>query len=322
LSNLRADKVENRPVKWLWKERIPEGMITVLAGNPGSRKSLFACRIAADVSKRGTVLLSCEEDPLHEMIGPRLTANGSRRNRIIVGYKPDLPDEHDELARMVRKYNIRLVVIDPVNVHLSDGVRRYNDSIRQATNPLKKLGVETGCAFLLIDHTIKNPAANSHPIAAIGGANSGLAAAARMAYLLGRDPADRERLMLCNVKSNLRIEPDPYEFALDTKEVAGVGDMPFVIDVGEDPDFDVKDLLKHGKPGKGLTKMEVATGWLHEYLLAAPNNEYRAALVIEDAASHGLTKATLEKAKQELGIDSVKRNRDWWWVLPAALKED
>lgn len=318
---MRADKIENKPVIWLWKERIPRGMVSVVAGSPGSLKSLLVARIAADVSKRGTVLMSCAEDPLSEMIGPRLTANGSRRNKIIADYEPNLPDDFDELAGMVRKYNIRLCIIDPINVHLSDGVRRYNDSIRKATNPLKKLGAETGCAFVLIDHTIKNLAANAHPIAAIGGASSGLAAAARMAYILGRDPKDMERLMLCSVKSNLRRTPHPYEFNLDYKEVPKVGEMPILIDIGEDEEFDVRDILSYKKGKKGASKMEIALGWLQEYLIVAPKNEYRAAMIIEDAQAHGVTKRMLEKAKADLAVTSEKRGSEWWWILPKHLKE-
>ena len=46
-------------------------MITVCAGRPGGSKSLLAARIASDVSKKGTVYMSCAEDSLKRSTGPR-----------------------------------------------------------------------------------------------------------------------------------------------------------------------------------------------------------------------------------------------------------
>ena len=144
-----------------------------------------------------------------------MTADQARRNRIIV---PDsdihFPDDFDAFAKKVRVNKIKLAIFDPVNVHLSDNVSRYNDSIRKATSPLKKLCEETGLAVVLIDHVLKNVAKNSHPLSAIGGASSGLSAAARMVYIIGRDPEDKDRILLCNIKSNLRDEPEPFEFTI------------------------------------------------------------------------------------------------------------
>jgi hypothetical protein len=39
------------PVQWLWPNRIPIGSITLLAGDPGTGKSLFAIDLVARVSR-------------------------------------------------------------------------------------------------------------------------------------------------------------------------------------------------------------------------------------------------------------------------------
>lgn len=323
---MRAHLIKNEPVKWLWKERVPEGMITVVAGRPGGNKSMFAVRLARDVSKKGNVYLSCAEDSLRHMIGPRLTAAGANRRRIIVPeVDPHFPEDFDVFAKKVRVNKIKLAIFDPVNVHLSDGVSRYNDSIRRATTPLKKLCEETGLSVVFVDHVLKNVSKNAHPLTAIGGASSGLSAAARMCYIVGRDPEDKDRILMCCIKSNLRDEPEPFEFALDEDDVEGFGPMSLLIDTGEAPGYDVMNLLhrsnRGGKMGRPPTKREAALEFLIEYLSAAPKHEARAKDILEDAKQYGVTKRTLEGAKGDADIESVKRGSEWWWKLPQELIE-
>lgn len=321
---MRAHKIDPEPVAWLWKDRIPVGMITVIAGRPGGAKSLFSTRLARDVSKKGVVLLSCAEDSDKSMIVPRLIAHGARRDRIIINEEPQLPEDMDYLRKMVIRYNIRLMILDPINVHLSEKVSRYNDSIRKATQPLKKLCAETGLAVVLVDHVLKNVARSAHPLSAIGGASSGLTAAARMVYIVGRDPTDKDRVLLCNIKSNLREEPEPFEFAMDEADVEGFGSMSLLIDTGElTSGYDVMELLakpgKGGRAGRPPTKREAACEFLADYLHAAPNHKMRATEVIEDAKQYGITKRTLEGAKADMEIESIKIQNEWWWKLPDDL---
>lgn len=322
----RAHLIPNEPVKWLWKDRIPEGMITVIAGRPGGSKSMFAARLSRDVSKKANVYLSCAEDSQRHMTGPRLTAVGANRKRIIV---PDddlhFPDDYDEFAKLVKRSKVKLAIFDPVNVHLSEGVSRYNDSIRKATSPLKKLCEETGLAVVFIDHVLKNVAKSAHPLTAIGGASSGLSAAARMAYIIGRDPEDKDRILMCCIKSNLRDDPEPFEFAMDEEDIPDFGSMSLLIDTGEAPGYDVMALLhkpgRGGKLGRPPTKREAALEFLIEYLSAAPKHEARATDIIEDAKQYGVTKRTLEGAKADAEVESIKKQNEWWWKLPQELIE-
>lgn len=322
---MRANKITNEPVNWLWKDRIPVGMISIIAGRPGGAKSLLGVRIASDVSKRGNVLLSQSEDHLKHMVGPRLTAVGARRNKVIVDHEFRFPEDMYEFRELVEKYSIKLAIFDPVNEHLSENVSRYNDSIRKASRPLKKMAEETGCSVIFIDHVLKNVAKNSHPLAAIGGASSGLAAAGRMVYVVGRDPEDKDRVLMCNVKSSLRDDPEPFEFAMDEADIEGFGSMSLLIDTGECPDYDVMQLLhkpgKQGRLGRPPTKREAAVEFLIDYLSAAPNHERRAKEIIEDAKQYKVTKRTLEGAKAEAEIESIKKGNEWWWKLPADLIE-
>jgi AAA domain len=71
----RAIDIEPRVVRWLWFDRIPRGMISIVAGMPSGGKSLFTVYLAAKVSHQADVVLCASEDLEHEM----LRAPGGRR---------------------------------------------------------------------------------------------------------------------------------------------------------------------------------------------------------------------------------------------------
>jgi hypothetical protein len=323
----RASRIQNAEVEWLWRDRIAVGAVHIIAGRPGGGKSLLGVRIAADVSKRGTVILSQTEEIESTMLGPRLTAVGANKKRIIYDAEPLFPEDIGRMRRLIEKYNVKLLLCDPVNEHLSDGVKRQSDSIRKATKPLKRLAQETGCAIVLIDHVIKNVAKNSHPLNAIGGTGSGLAAAGRMVYIVGRDPEDKDRILMCNVKSQLRDDPLPIEFEMDEADVEGISKpMPLLTYTGEvEEGFDPMAMLakasKGSKLGRPPTKREAALEFLVDYLSAAPNHMRKATEIIEDAKQYKITKRTLEGAKAEAEIESIKKGNEWFWKLPADLIE-
>lgn len=322
---MRADKIQNESVRWLWEDRIAYGAVHILAGRPGGGKSLLGIKIASDVSKKHNVVLSQTEELERQMLGPRLTAIGARKRRIEYDMEPLFPDDIGRMRKFIEKHQVRLLICDPVNEHLSTGISRYNDSVRKATRPLKKLAQETDCAIILVDHVLKNVAKSAHPLSAIGGASSGLSAAGRMVYIVGRDPEDKDRVILCNIKTQLRDDPLPLEFTMDEADVEGV-DKPVPILLKGDEISDGYDpMIMLAKPGRGgkvgrpPTKREAAAEFLIDYLTAAPRHERRATEIIEDAKQYKITKRTLEAAKAEAEVESIKRQNEWWWKLPQEL---
>jgi len=90
----RYKDVKAMPVEWLWRGRVPLGMVTVLEGDPGLGKSTVMLDLAARLSRgdvmpdgspgpeaAGVVILSAEDDPAH-VIRPRLDAAGADVSRI------------------------------------------------------------------------------------------------------------------------------------------------------------------------------------------------------------------------------------------------
>jgi hypothetical protein len=327
-----AQDVEARKVTWLWRKRIPAGMLCIVAGRPDQGKGLFCAHVAAEISKRGgNVLYSAVEDDAGLMTRPRLEAAGANLSRILL-WRFRVPVQFDELSARIVDNDIRLVVMDPFAAHLSKGVSRFSDSIRDVTSPMSKLAEQTGCTFLIVEHALKKVQKNAHPLAAIGGNSSGLPAASRVAFVFGRDPDDSDRRILATVKCNLREMPKALSFETDTDDIEikpingkpEVIEMPLLVVQGE-TEFDAKRLLgdsgEPGKVGRKPEKRAQAAEWLTKYLAAA-GKPVRGAEVLEDAKQYGLTSKTVRRAADDMGVlKSGGGGRNVTWDLPADIKK-
>ena len=121
-----AMDVQPRRVQWLWHGLVPFGAITVLAGQAGLGKSLLTVKLAADLSagrigSEGAVLMLTAEDPVAEVVVPRLEVARAKRSVIHFGeIEADgfsvpirFPEDTEYVAELVREHGARLIVIDP-----------------------------------------------------------------------------------------------------------------------------------------------------------------------------------------------------------------
>jgi hypothetical protein len=208
-------KVKRETVEWFWEEMIPYGMLTLLVGDPGLGKSLFTVYLAATASREGvsSILLSAE-DHKGATIRPRLEAAGAdlklvhhvevRRDGVEGGLW--LPDDGAKLDKLIEDTNARLVVVDPLSAHLTEGTNSWNDqSIRRALTPLHRAAEKRGCTVLVVAHLNK---ATGQQMNYRTGGSIGILAAVRSALLLAPDPGDPERergsqRILAHFKSNV-----------------------------------------------------------------------------------------------------------------------
>jgi putative DNA primase/helicase len=319
---LRSSEVKPKKVTWLWRERIPEGALAVVAGKPDQGKGLFAVHVSAEVSQRGgNVLYSAPEDAHDLMTRPRLEAAGADLERVLL-WRFTLPEQFEECAGHVIDNDVRLLILDPFNAHLGRGVSRHSDTVRTVTGPLTKLAEATGCSILIIEHALKRPPASGDPLASIGGSGSGLVAATRMGFVFGVDPEDSERRILCNVKSNLRERAKALAFETDTDELPIVGEVPSLILQGE-CEFDAMRLLSSKgttKVGRRPDKRAAAAEWLTQYLAAA-GKPVKAGEVIEDGKQHALAAKTVRRAADDMGVVKTPPGggRNCTWQLPAEV---
>lgn len=321
---IRADRVKPVPVDWLWRERIPRGMLTLIAGRPGESKSIFTAFLSAEISNRGElVVLSNMEDPLAQVVRPRVEAAGANLKLVEFWTPGPLPAHFDEVADFCRARKPSLFLMDPIAAHVTSSI--YNDQeVRTALSPLAALAAETGTAFVFIHHVVKN-FTGGFAIRAIGGSGGGLPGAARAAFIFGAKAKKSDERYLAPAKFNLDVWPKTVAFEIEGHEfVLGRGSKAKLISAGKLGITDLEDtttaeeILAGGQPidRDSSPKKALAAAALTNYLAFGPKP---ASELREDMLQLGHTWKTVRNAADDIGIEKYRvggSNGHWEWMLP------
>ncbi|MGH8470733.1 MAG: AAA family ATPase [Gammaproteobacteria bacterium] len=222
LAYRRVSDIEAKPIRWLWPGRIARGKVTVLAGHPGLGKGQAAVSLAAVVTtggiwpvdrtlcERGSVIiLSAEDDPA-DTIRPRLEAAGADLNRCwIAGAVHEPSKDGDPVARSFnlakdierlgdlarRLGDAALIDIDPITAYLGGIDSHKNADVRGL--PLAAMAAERDAAIVCVSHLTK--AGGTEALLRVMG-SLGFVAAARSAYLIAKDPLQRQAFQLLGLK--------------------------------------------------------------------------------------------------------------------------
>jgi len=230
----RLSTVEPETVRWLWRDRIPLGKLTVLDGDPGLGKSTLLLDLAARVTtgtampdgapaENGLVILVTGEDGIADTVRPRFDAAGGDAERLNVleavrddrGVRPlSLPEDVAALrATLLPLKRARLIIVDPFVAFLANYVNsRIDHDIRRTLAPLATLAAELDAAIVLLRHLNK---ASGGSALYRGGGSIGIIGAARAGLLVARDPDDEQQRVLAVTKSNLAPLAPSLSFTLD-----------------------------------------------------------------------------------------------------------
>lgn len=328
--------VEAEEVDWLWGERIPKGNLTMIDGDPGKGKSWLSLGIACAVTRGlplpgdearsaqivpAKVLLLPAEDSLANTIRPRLEGMEADLSRVNIlkgvrdanGEEKHLSFSRDLAAvdAALSEGGYALVVVDPLNAYLGDVDTHKDAALRTVLSPLVKLAERHRVAVIGIRHLTKSQ--RDHAIYR-GQGSIGYIGAARAAHLVGVNPNNsEERIILC-IKNNLAQVPPPIGFAIRGGEFFWCG----VREVDADA-----ILAPSGQSGNGQYALDDAVVFLTEALTEGGRG---VAELQEEAEANGISKRTLGRAKQKLGIKARKQkgfgaDGGWMWALPAGTKE-
>ncbi len=237
-------EIKTQHITWLWENRMPQGKITLLEGDPGMGKSLLALDIAAHVStgrpmpgdstgKIGSVILIAPEDGAADTIKPRVAAGGDL-SRIHLLNTVECLDVNDvkklklyqkpfslaqnlfELEQAIIQTKAILVVLDPLTAVLGHNIDSSRDQgIREIFTPLALLAESTNCAFLVVRHLKKGSSDN---LLYRGAGSIGIIAAARTCLTIFYDPADEKKRVLAVTKSNLAEPPKNLSYQVVPNE--------------------------------------------------------------------------------------------------------
>jgi len=308
MTNVRA----TRP-QFVWSPYIPKDCLTIVEGEPGSKKSFLVLQVAADVTRGrsilGTdpclaaqsVLLLSAEDDLGATVKRRLDAMDADQDRLIAVTR-DLnlaqDADRDYFERLLRKHAPALVIVDTMSVYLQVA----DAKARPVLAKLAALARKYKTAIVLVRHLRK---AGGNAINR-GYGSIHYIGAVRSAIGITRNPLDASQSVVVHSKSNLSETGPLVVFKVADCALARVIDSPLT----------PQDLLKP----RQQERMEEAQMFLREALAegARPAEEVKA-----EATAVGISHATLRRARLDLGIVVVKGgNRGpWTWALPADLED-
>lgn len=308
--------IKSSEVEWLWYPYIPLGKITLVQGDPGEGKSTLALKLASIVSAGGMmpdgsvsdnkhkVMYQCVEDDVSDTIKPRLENNGANLENVAFigdGLYPDDSFDEVSLLETIKSLDVRLFVIDPVQSFIGKNSNVYDvGRIREFMGMIARVANNTNCAFILISHLNKNESGKD---LYRGLGSIDFVASARSVLQIGRLSEESNIRVIKHIKSSLAPEGDSFAFEIvDDSGVEWIGN----IDVDED--IVGADLANHSNGSKYEIIKKKLKSWLC-------NEDLPYSEVLSRSQAINISVRTMNEAKKELKIRSIKRDGHWYWHL-------
>ena len=330
---VRAADVKPVAVDWIWDGRIARGKITIIAGAPDVGKSQIGAYIASRITNGqhwpgaarahiGDVVILASEDSIEDTWVPRLMAAGAdlahvhfvkmvideRGKRRTFNLQSDLDALGDTLKAMPKP---QLVIVDPITSYLGKVDAHRTPDVRAVMEPVTALAESCRVGIFAVTHP---PKAQGTAMNAFTGSMA-FVASARIAFIVIDEPETERRLML-PVKNNVGIKAQGRGYSIAAKIVAENISAPYIIwddaPVDVTADQAIVAAAKHAKEGR--RSLEDAVEFLRELLADGPVD---AKDVAEAARKEGISKRTLDRAKDKLKVRSTKVDFEegWEWQL-------
>lgn len=338
--SVRLDTVEMLPVRWLWEGFIPRGMVTILTGEEGLGKSQLAMKIAAEFSSKekwggtnpedgqpgGLVKLYSAEDPLQQVLVPRMRANGANMRHIYaegIDIQTFLPDGIDDMARGIEELGFGMIIIDPVIAYI--GSKHDSNSaqdVRYIMRKLSDLAQVSGVVILGVMHPKKGE--ETQALHKMIGGSSAFGQAARSVLGVCRHPEDEDQRIVGRIKGNLNRPPTPYIYEIvgTTLETPDHVEIPTsrVKFIGKvDGEFDFIGALQGRAPsseeddGRGVKQQDAMT-FLRAHLALGPVKASQLRTMVQGQSfSYG----TMDAAAHALGVERPVIDGSTHWKLPS-----
>lgn len=323
--------VQARDVEWLWKERIAEGKLTLIAGEKGAGKSFFTLALASIVSrgavfpdrptepvKQAHVILVGAEDDLEDTVKPRLDAMGADSRRITaVGIGKDrkgravyftVADLWHLEGIMKRRPETKLIIIDPITQYLGPINDHRNTELRAVLMPLAEFAKKHHVAVVLITHF--NKGSGGKVMSRIIGSTA-YTAVVRSVFAVAVDPEDENRRLFMPITSNLKFDRTSIAYSIVDGAVQWEDGTVKI---------DPSDIVGSEAGGK-QDRRKKASAWLRETLAAGPLPSEE---VLERGKAAGFGRDLIWEVKGSAGVRAQKNGlRGWVWTCaePPAVIE-
>jgi putative DNA primase/helicase len=287
----RVSDIVPRKVEWLWRGRVPSGMLTMFAGDPKLGKSYVTLTIAAAVSRGASlpdgdvptrpasaINLSAEDDPSRTIV-PRLIAAGADLTQIHHLESVVLDNRREAAlsldtdiaaiaAAAERLGDCRLILIDPITAYLGRVDDHRNAGLRSVLTPLNDMAERLDVAVVLVSHLNKGSGTNGRhrvmgSIAYVGTCR------ANFVFIRDRTDPTGRRVLFCDNGGNLGPVAPTLAYTIEEREFGPrveFLDEPVAMTVEQALADEVEAALNRRLGGESRE----AEQWLHEILAAGP----------------------------------------------------
>ncbi len=332
------DTIQPKAVDFLWPNWLARSKLHLVGGHPGDGKSTLTLAIASTFSRGGMLpdgsiacvantLMVLAEDDLEDTVRPRIDLHHGDASKIfalkyVIDEKGNdralsLAMHVEEMRAVIARYEISIVIIDPITSYLPKADRNAEGDVRDALMPLLKLIEETNIAVIGVMHIGKGGGVGRKPLQQLLGSTA-FGAIARVVWMTGELPEDEQpepgedgvrivRKVLGVVKSNISIRPPSLEWSRP---------LDGAIHWHGTSKHSIDDILS-GAPEKKIDAAIENT----EYQLRHGPKFVR--LIEADAKDEGISAATLKRAYEQLrNKNLVKAMKDgaangkwlWEWI--------
>ena len=314
-------------VDWLWPGWLPRRKGVVLAGDPGTGKSLVSLDLAARLSRgvpwptgegapRSRVLLLVAEDGLADTVRPRVEAAGGDVSQVdvLTAVREPAGDRLVNLARDVaildatlQRTQPALLIVDPLNAYLGDTDAYKDAAVRGLLTPLLDLADRHRCVLLWIAHLTKT---SDRRALYRPGASIAFVAAARVVIVAGAHPDDPARSALAQAKNNLAPLAEGLAYGVETGRVTWQGAVACTAD------------------GVLQDAASPVTGPVHTFLADLRDRAADGRIDVEEAFVRaelmGIPRRTLQHAAGRAGLVSCctgkGSTRQTFWIDPLKVR--
>jgi len=306
--------IRTRKVDWLWYPYIPFGKITIIQGDPGDGKTTLVLNIAALLSNGlpmpetdnivncSAVIYQSAEDSAEDTIKPRLISAGADCSRIAFIDESEKRFTLDDMRieNVIKETGAKLVIIDPLQAYLGENSEMNRaDGIRPMMKQITMIAERTGCAIVIVGYM--NKASSAKGIYR-GLGSIDIAASVRSVLLVGRVKSNPSIRVMAQLKNSLAAEGNPIAFEInESAAIRWIGEYDITSDelLGDD--------LQNDNP-----KMSEAIDGLKTLL---SDSDLPCTSIYKTLLSKGIGKCSIDRAKKQLGVKSIKRSDGWYWSL-------
>ena len=336
---LCAANVKPEPIFWAWRDWLPLGKFTLLAGAGGTGKTTLSIALAAAITKgsrmpdkspcgeEGNVLIWSGEDDPSDTLVPRFMAAGADLNKVhiingaknhhtneIVSFDPakDVPLLEKAIADIGGAV---LLIIDPVIQAVTGDSHKSND-VRRALQAIVDLSARNNLAVIGITHFSKGGSGKSPTERVIG--SEAFTSLARMVLVTSK--SEDGKRVLARTKANIANDSGGFEYDIETLEIE-TGIFTSRVVWGDHIEGSAREILSDVESHDTDTKEE------DEYEKFLIDLLGKDAVLVDDIRKQctgaGVSFYGVRRKSQAMGIQKKKLPQfggAWTWELPDDLK--